>query len=68
MHPRKDALSQSKAYQNTRRNYEKTNSRKGVQIGERKKPINNRKPGYICIDTVHQGDLDSKKGLITLML
>ncbi len=56
-------LRKSKTYQNTRRNYEKTNSKKGVQIGERKKPINNGKPGYIRIDTVHQGDLDGKKGL-----
>ena len=27
------------------------------------KPINNGKPGYIRIDTVHQGDLDGNKGL-----
>ena len=56
-------LRKCKTYQNFRRNYEKTSSRKGVQIGERKKPINNGKPGYIRIDTVHQGDLEGRKGL-----
>lgn len=31
-------------------------------IGERAKPQPNGKPGYIRIDTVHQGDLASEKG------
>ncbi|HUQ84786.1 MAG TPA: hypothetical protein VM077_00535 [Candidatus Limnocylindrales bacterium] len=31
-------------------------------IGERKKPEPNGKPGYIRIDTVHQGDLASESG------
>jgi transposase InsO family protein len=31
-------------------------------IGERKKPQPNGKPGYIRIDTVHQGDLASESG------
>lgn len=34
-----------------------------VKIGERKKPVSNGKPGYLRIDTVHQGDLDKEKGV-----
>ena len=55
-------LRQSSGYKKHRCHYEKTKSRKSVQIGERRKPRNNGQPGYIRIDTVHQGDLDSKKG------
>ena len=32
-------------------------------IGERRKPEPNGKPGYIRIDTVHQGDLASESGI-----
>ena len=41
----------------------KTKSQKAVHIGERRKPINNGLPGYIRIDTVHQGDLEGSKGV-----
>lgn len=34
-----------------------------VQIGERRKPDNDGKPGYIRVDSVHQGDLDGVKGV-----
>src|SRR5712692_3939025 len=34
-----------------------------VAIGERRKPIPENKPGYLRIDTVHQGDLDGIKGV-----
>ena len=34
-----------------------------MAIGERKKPQPEGKPGYIRIDTVHQGDLNGKKGV-----
>ena len=34
-----------------------------VNIGERRKPIPNGQPGFIRIDTVHQGDQDKKKGV-----
>ena len=34
-----------------------------MAIGERRKPQPNDEPGYICIDTVHQGDLDKVKGV-----
>jgi len=52
----------SKGYQRQRRNFEKTKPRK-VAIGERRKPQPNGQPGYIRIDTVHQGDLDKHKGV-----
>lgn len=34
-----------------------------VPIGERKKPYPEGKPGYIRVDSVHQGDLDKEKGV-----
>ena len=32
-------------------------------IGERRKPRANGRPGYLRVDTVHQGDLDGRKGV-----
>lgn len=34
-----------------------------VNIGERRKPSPEGKPGYLRVDTVHQGDLDKEKGV-----
>ena len=34
-----------------------------VAIGERRKPCPDGRPGYIRVDTVHQGDHDGKKGV-----
>ena len=34
-----------------------------VAIGERRKPDPQGRPGYLRVDTVHQGDLDGIKGL-----
>ena len=56
-------LRQSTGYKKQRCHYEKTKSRKGSHIGERRKPVANGQPGYIRIDTVHQGDLDGRKGV-----
>lgn len=56
-------LRKSAGYQNVRQHYEKTKSPKGVTIGERRKPQANGQPGFIRIDTVHQGDLDGCKGV-----
>lgn len=56
-------LRKSAGYQNLRHHYEKTKSPKGITIGERRKPQANGKPGFIRIDTVHQGDLDGCKGV-----
>jgi len=55
-------LRDSDRYKKQRRNFTKTQSRQ-VDIGQRKKPFPDGKPGYIRIDTVHQGDLDKVKGV-----
>ena len=55
-------LRASVGYQRQRNNFEKTNPRK-VSIGERRKPQTHGEPGYIRIDTVHQGDQDKQKGV-----
>ncbi len=52
----------STGYQKQRRTFEKTKSRP-VGIGERCKPITHGDPGYIRVDTVHQGDQDGIKGV-----
>jgi hypothetical protein len=52
----------STGYQNQRRHFEKTKSKK-VAIGDRRKPNAAGKLGYIRVDTVHQGDQDGKKGV-----
>jgi len=55
-------LRRSSAYLNQRRRFEKTRPKPSA-IGERRKPRPDGKPGYIRVDTVHQGDLDGVKGL-----
>jgi len=52
----------SKHYKRQRRTFTKTKP-KQVAIGERRKPHPEGKPGYIRIDTVHQGDQDKVKGV-----
>lgn len=47
--------------------YTKTNPT-SVCIGERRKPNNNGKPGYIRIDSVHQGDYEGIKGVYHINL
>lgn len=42
--------------------YEKTNPVQ-VPIGERRKPEPNGKPGFLRVDTVHQGDFGKEKGV-----
>lgn len=44
------------------RRYEKTRPT-AVQIGERRKPEPNAQPGFLRIDTVHQGDSPEGKGI-----
>lgn len=39
-----------------------------VNIGLRRKPEPNGKPGYLRVDTVHQGDLNGKKGVYHINL
>ena len=55
-------LRKSDPYKRKRWLYDKTKS-KSSSIGEGRKPDPNGKPGYIRIDTVHQGDLDGEKGV-----
>ena len=55
-------LRKSIPYTRHRRYFEKTQP-KPSKIGERRKPQPNGQPGYIRIDTVHQGDLDKQKGV-----
>ena len=49
-------------YQRTRRHWTKTRPT-GVPIGQRRAPQPNGMPGYIRIDSVHQGDQDGVKGV-----
>jgi transposase InsO family protein len=37
-------------------------------IGERRKPVPGGRPGYLRVDTVHQGDLDGVKGVYHINL
>ena len=53
---------QTTTYQCQHITHHKTQAAK-VNIGERKKPVPNDEPGYLRIDTVHQGDLDKEKGV-----
>jgi hypothetical protein len=55
-------LRQSAPYRRQRVSLDKTRPAK-VTIGERRKPKPQGRPGYLRIDSVHQGDLDGLKGL-----
>ena len=55
-------LRHTAGYLRDRRQFTKTRPTK-VTIGERRKPDSQGKPGTIRVDTVHQGDLDGKKGV-----
>jgi transposase InsO family protein len=55
-------LRQSREYRERWIRYEATRPTK-VAIGERRRPEPNGRPGYLRVDTVHQGDLDGVKGV-----
>ena len=55
-------LRASKTYQRQRCTLTKTRPNK-VAIGQRRKPCPDNQPGYIRIDSVHQGDQDKRKGI-----
>jgi len=55
-------LRQHKIYQAKRGSFDKTRPAK-VNIGERRKPFPDGRPGYLRVDSVHQGDLDGIKGV-----
>ncbi|MFT5084898.1 MAG: hypothetical protein ACI9Y1_002954 [Lentisphaeria bacterium] len=61
-------LRRSYTYQRTRRQFTKTKSKaKKSTIGELRKSFPQDQPGYLRVDTVHQGDQDKRKGCITLI-
>lgn len=55
-------LRKSKRYQRLAKRFEKTKPIKS-SIGRRAKPQSNGRPGYIRVDTVHQGDRKGIKGV-----
>ena len=55
-------LRETRQYRSHSLTIKKTNPTQ-VLIGERRKPETEGMPGYLRVDTVHQGDLDKKKGI-----
>jgi hypothetical protein len=55
-------LRKNRVYRERSIHYEGTRPTK-VTIGERRRPKPNGRPGYLRVDTVHQGDLDGVKGV-----
>jgi len=55
-------LRNSRRYRERRLNYARTRPA-AVQIGERRKPDPRGEPGYLRLDTVHQGDSPTAKGV-----
>jgi len=55
-------LRQSKSYRRRRVHFTKTRPTP-VPIGERRRPQPEGRPGYVRVDTVHQGDRDGVKGV-----
>jgi transposase InsO family protein len=55
-------LRKSRIYQQRAQTFAKTRS-VSVSIGQRRKPEPQGRPGYIRVDTVHQGDLNGEKGV-----
>lgn len=57
----------SQTYQRKRGSFDKTRPVK-INIGERRKPHPENRPGFLRVDSVHQGDLDGIKGLYHINL
>ena len=55
-------LRQRAGYQRHRQVWTKTRS-VSIPIGERRAPAPNNQPGYLRVDSVHQGDRDGVKGV-----
>ncbi len=55
-------LRKSRTYRQRRVAYQRTKPTQ-VPIGERRRPDPDNRPGYLRVDTVHQGDLDGVKGM-----
>lgn len=60
-------LRSSRVYRNRAQTVAKTQSVR-IPIGVRRKPQPQGRPGFIRVDTVHQGDLDGKKGVYHINL
>ncbi len=60
-------LRKKESYTKKSLTYTKTQAT-SVDIGVRKKPQPEGKPGYIRVDSVHQGDLDKQKGVYHINL
>ena len=60
-------LRASAGYRRQRGHQEPTRSR-SIAIGERRRPQPNGAPGYLRVDSVHQGDWDGIKGLYVINL
>ncbi len=54
-------------YRRINTHYEKTKPVKSP-IGERRKPVPNGSPGYLRVDSVHQGDREGEKGVYHINL
>jgi transposase InsO family protein len=55
-------LRHSSSYRHVRQHVDKTRPTVS-RLGERRQPQPNGQPGYLRVDTVHQGDLDGVKGV-----
>ena len=55
-------LRKSRSYREERISYQHTKPTQ-VAVGERRKPDPQGRPGYLRVDTVHQGDKDGVKGM-----
>ncbi len=56
-------MRKGRVYRNQRITFHGTKAGKAVAIGERRKPEPEGQPGYLRVDTVHQGDRDGVKGV-----
>lgn len=55
-------LRETRQYRSHSLTIKKTNSRQ-IPIGERRRPEPEGRPGFLRVDTVHQGDYEKKKGV-----
>jgi len=60
-------LRHARNYQSFARFFTKTRPT-SINIGERRRPDTQGEPGYLRVDTVHQGDLDKEKGVYHINL
>lgn len=60
-------LRSSRSYQLRAQTFTRTQSRQ-ASIGVRRRPDPRGQPGYLRVDTVHQGDMDGKKGVYHINL